>query len=66
MTFRQWWNPPPGILAPMRSKNERDEEMRKYREEKEQLEQRIARGEISPEEPVACTSIKSDYDLRPR
>jgi hypothetical protein len=50
----------------MRSKNERDEDMRKYREEKEQLEQRIARGEISPEEPVACSSIKSDYDLRPR
>jgi hypothetical protein len=50
----------------MRSKNERDEDMRKYREEKEQLEQKIACGEISPEEPVACASIKSEYDLRPR
>jgi hypothetical protein len=40
--------------------------MRKYHKEKEQLEQKIARGEISPEEPVACASIKSDYDLRPR
>ena len=50
----------------MGSKNERDENMRKYHEEKEQLEQKIARGEISPKEPVACNSIKSDYDLRPR
>ena len=50
----------------MFSNNERDENMRKYREEKEQLQQKIARGEISPEDPVACASIKSDYDLRPR
>lgn len=40
--------------------------MRKYREEKEQLAQKIAHGEISPKEPVACASVKSDYDLRPR
>jgi hypothetical protein len=40
--------------------------MRKYHKEKEQLEQKIARGEISPEEPVACASIKGDYDIRPR
>jgi hypothetical protein len=66
MTFRQWWNPPPGIVPPMGSKNERDESMREYREKRDQLEQKIARGEISPEEPVACNSIKSDYDLRPR
>lgn len=50
----------------MRTKNERDEDMRKYHEEKMQLEQRIARGEISLEEPLACDSIQSDYDLRPR
>jgi hypothetical protein len=50
----------------MRSKNERDEDMRKYREDKEQLEQKIARGEATPEEPIACASIKSDYNLRPR
>jgi hypothetical protein len=50
----------------MGSKNERDDNMRKYREEKEQLEQKIARGEISPKELVACNSIKSDYDLSPR
>jgi len=50
----------------MRSKNERDEDMRKYREEREHLEQKIGRGEINPEESVACNSIKSDYDLRPR
>ncbi|EAT78043.1 hypothetical protein HBH56_203050 [Parastagonospora nodorum] len=62
----QWLRPPPGIIPPRGSKNERDENMRKYREEKEQLEQKITRGEISPNEPVACNSIKSDYDLRPR
>jgi hypothetical protein len=50
----------------MKSQNERDEVMRKYREEKELQEQRIARGEIDPEEPEACNSIQSDYDLRPR
>jgi hypothetical protein len=50
----------------MQSQNERDEDMRKYREDKEQLEQRISRGEISAAEPVACNSIKSDYDLSPR
>ncbi|KAH9875221.1 hypothetical protein J1614_004712, partial [Plenodomus biglobosus] len=62
----QWWNPPPGIIEPRRSQNERDESTRKYREEREQLEQKIARGEISPQEPVACNGIKSNYDLRPR
>ncbi|KAH7078124.1 hypothetical protein BKA63DRAFT_532504 [Paraphoma chrysanthemicola] len=64
--LEQWLNPPPGIIHPMRSQNERDEDMRKYREERAQLELKIARGEISPEEPVSCTSIKSNYDLRPR
>ena len=58
--------PPPGIIPPMGSKNERDDNMRKYREEKKQLEQKIAQGEISPKKPVACNSTKSDYDLSPR
>jgi hypothetical protein len=62
---RQWWNPPPGIVPPMGSKNERDERMRRYREKRDGLERRIARGECSAGEPVACNSIKSDYDLRP-
>ncbi|KAI4952516.1 hypothetical protein J4E91_002988 [Alternaria rosae] len=62
----QWWNPPPGTLFPMRSKNERDEEMRVYREERKAKEEKIARGEIEAEVPVACNSIKSDYDLSPR
>ncbi|KAH6883218.1 hypothetical protein BKA58DRAFT_417027 [Alternaria rosae] len=62
----QWWNPPPGMLFPMRSKNERDEEMRVYREERKAKEEKIARGEIEAEVPVACNSIKSDYDLSPR
>jgi hypothetical protein len=50
----------------MRSKNERDEDIRKYREEKMQLEEKVARGDITQEEPVACDMIQSDYDLRPR
>jgi hypothetical protein len=50
----------------MGSKNERDERMRRYREKRDLLERRIARGECSAEEPVACGSVKSDYDLRPR
>jgi hypothetical protein len=49
----------------MGSKNERDERMRRYREKRDGLERRIARGECSAGEPVACNSIKSDYDLRP-
>ncbi|KAI4962312.1 hypothetical protein J4E86_001344 [Alternaria arbusti] len=62
----QWWNPPPGIIFPMKSKNTRDEEMRVYREERKAKEEKIARGEIEAEVPVACNSIKSDYDLSPR
>jgi hypothetical protein len=63
---RQFWHPHPGILPDMRSKNERDEEMRKYREEKKEKEEKVARGEIDKEEPVACDLVQSDYDLRPR
>ena len=66
MASRQRWNPPPGIVHPMRSKNERDDNMRKFHEEKERIEQRTARGETVPEEPVACNTVKSNYDLRPR
>jgi hypothetical protein len=51
----------------MGTKNERLEEMRKWREERVQLEQKVERGEISKEAlGPACGSVQSDYDLRLR
>ncbi|KAF1846459.1 uncharacterized protein K460DRAFT_377655 [Cucurbitaria berberidis CBS 394.84] len=63
----QWMNPPQGIIPPMGTKNERLEEMRKWNEERAQLEEKVARREISKDAlGPACDSVKSDYDLRPR
>ncbi|KAF1828858.1 hypothetical protein BDW02DRAFT_613931 [Decorospora gaudefroyi] len=63
----QWIHPPPGIIPPMGTKNERLEEMRKSREERMQLEQKVERGEISKKAlGPACNGVQSDYDLRPR
>jgi hypothetical protein len=65
-TFRQWFHPPPGIIPSLGTKNERDEEMRKWREERAQLEQRIPRGEIGKDSlGPAWDSVQSDFDLRP-
>jgi hypothetical protein len=59
-------NPPPGILPSLGSKNERDEYMKREKEERKQLEERIARGEIEEEVGPACGSVQSDHNLDPR
>jgi hypothetical protein len=51
----------------MGTKNERLEKMRKDREERAQLEEKIARGEIGEDAlGPACGSVQSDHDLRRR
>jgi hypothetical protein len=51
----------------MGSKNEREEEMRKWCEERDRLELEIARGEVDQEVlGLACNSIQNDYNLRSR
>ncbi|KAH7401451.1 hypothetical protein BKA66DRAFT_103847 [Pyrenochaeta sp. MPI-SDFR-AT-0127] len=63
----QWFHPPQGIIPCMGTKNERLEELRKWREERVQLEQKVACGEISKDSlGPAYGSVQSDYDLRPR
>ena len=51
----------------MGTKNERLEELRKWREERMHLEQKVAQGEISKKVfETAYSSVQSNYDLRPR
>lgn len=59
-------NPPAGLIGTFGSKNERDESMKKNREEKAELERKIASGEVEQEPAIACMAIQSDYDLSPR
>ncbi|KAI4642674.1 uncharacterized protein J4E78_010147 [Alternaria triticimaculans] len=62
----QWLNPPVGLIPTFGTKNERDEEMRKHREERAELERKIASGEVEREPAIACMAIQSNYDLSPR
>jgi hypothetical protein len=57
----QWLRPLPGVLPCLGSENERE---KRKEDERIQLEERSARGEMC-EGPV-CGSVQSDYDLRPR
>jgi hypothetical protein len=42
--------------------------MRKNREERAQLEEKVARGEVGEEAlgSAACMAVQSDFDLSPR
>jgi hypothetical protein len=59
-------NPLEGVLGSFGTKFERNESMRKYREERLDLERKILSGETCPSLEVSRTAIQSDYDLRPR
>jgi hypothetical protein len=51
----------------MGTENERLEDMRKYNEERAQLQEKPARGGVGKEIlGLACMAVQSDYDLRPR
>ena len=57
-------NPPPGLLPSAGTKNEREEEKRRMREERKELEEKIARGEVT--EGPACGLVISNFNLDPR
>ena len=59
-------NPPAGLIPTFGTKNERDENMRKHREERAELERKIASGELEQEPAIACMAVQSNYDLSPR
>jgi len=59
-------NPPAGLIPPFGTKNERDESMKKHREERAELERKVASGEVEQEPAIACMAIQSNYDLSPR
>ncbi|KAJ4369924.1 hypothetical protein N0V83_005688 [Neocucurbitaria cava] len=62
-----WLQPPPGVVLSRGSQNERDEEKRRWAEERKLLEEKIERGEVSAEDAgPACGGVQSNYDLRPR
>ena len=65
--FRQWFQPPLGVLPDIGSKDQREEERRRFHEEERLLKEKIAKGEVSEEEVgPACGSVQSDFDLSPR
>ena len=59
-------NPPAGLIPTFGTKNERDESMKKDREERAELKRKIASGEVEQEPAIACMAIQSNYDLGPR
>ncbi len=67
ISYRQWLNPPPGVLPFPGTKNERMAAVEKSREERKRLEEKIARGEVDEGDlGPACGIVVSDYNLDPR
>jgi hypothetical protein len=60
-----WLKPLPGVLPDMGTKNEREEAIKRDKEERMILDEKIKNGEIKEEDyGPACGLVRSNYNLK--